>query len=128
MHKLAPRGIYTSGTGSSAVGLTAYVTKDPDSKEPVLESGALVLSGEAFNREKCLAWRVLPKFEIAGVPAVRQMRLCCHGFDARPLADRPAAPRPHRHPHPQPPNHSFPTKSYMKLQTVVSAVSTSSTR
>lgn len=27
VHKLAPRGIYTSGRGSSAVGLTAYVSK-----------------------------------------------------------------------------------------------------
>ena len=27
VHKLAPRGIYTSGKGSSAVGLTAYVSK-----------------------------------------------------------------------------------------------------
>lgn len=44
VHKLAPRGIYTSGKGSSAVGLTAYITKDPDTGESVLESGALVLS------------------------------------------------------------------------------------
>nr|KAJ3421249.1 hypothetical protein HK105_004111 [Polyrhizophydium stewartii] len=44
VHKLAPRGIYTSGKGSSAVGLTAYVTRDPESRQLVLESGALVLS------------------------------------------------------------------------------------
>ncbi|PVU99320.1 hypothetical protein BB559_000817 [Furculomyces boomerangus] len=44
VHTLAPRGIYTSGKGSSAVGLTAYVTRDPDTRELVLESGALVLS------------------------------------------------------------------------------------
>lgn len=44
MHKIAPRGVYTSGKGSSAVGLTAYITRDPDSKQLVLESGALVLS------------------------------------------------------------------------------------
>lgn len=44
VNKIAPRGIYTSGKGSSAVGLTAYVTKDPDTRELVLESGALVLS------------------------------------------------------------------------------------
>ncbi|CDK27050.1 unnamed protein product [Kuraishia capsulata CBS 1993] len=44
VHKIAPRGIYTSGKGSSAVGLTAYITKDFETKELVLESGALVLS------------------------------------------------------------------------------------
>ncbi|KAG7194743.1 DNA replication licensing factor, mcm4 component [Scheffersomyces spartinae] len=44
VHKIAPRGIYTSGKGSSAVGLTAYVTRDVDTKQLVLESGALVLS------------------------------------------------------------------------------------
>lgn len=44
VHKLAPRGIYTSGKGSSAVGLTAYITRDTDTNQLVLESGALVLS------------------------------------------------------------------------------------
>lgn len=44
VHKIAPRGIYTSGKGSSAVGLTVYVTRDVESGELVLESGALVLS------------------------------------------------------------------------------------
>lgn len=44
MHKIAPRGIYTSGKGSSAVGLTVYITKDPETREIILESGALVLS------------------------------------------------------------------------------------
>ncbi|EGG16546.1 MCM family protein [Cavenderia fasciculata] len=46
VHKIAPRGIYTSGKGSSAVGLTAYITRDPDTRETVLESGALVLSDQ----------------------------------------------------------------------------------
>ena len=29
VYKIAPRGIYTSGRGSSAVGLTANIRKDP---------------------------------------------------------------------------------------------------
>ncbi len=44
VHKLTPRGIYTSGKGSSAVGLTASVVRDPETRDMVLESGALVLS------------------------------------------------------------------------------------
>ncbi|KAJ3113694.1 hypothetical protein HDU96_003059 [Phlyctochytrium bullatum] len=44
VNSLAPRGVYTSGKGSSAVGLTAYITRDPDTRQLVLESGALVLS------------------------------------------------------------------------------------
>merc|ERR1712127_328656 len=43
-YKLAPRGMYTSGKGSSAVGLTASISKDPATGEIVLESGALVLA------------------------------------------------------------------------------------
>jgi len=43
-YKLAPRGMYTSGKGSSAVGLTASINRDPSTGEIVLESGALVLS------------------------------------------------------------------------------------
>ena len=44
VNKLAPRGVYTSGKGTSAVGLTASVVRDPETKDLVLESGALVLS------------------------------------------------------------------------------------
>ncbi|XP_052834086.1 DNA replication licensing factor mcm4-A [Octopus bimaculoides] len=44
VHNLVPRGQYTSGKGSSAVGLTAYITRDPETKQFVLQTGALVLS------------------------------------------------------------------------------------
>ncbi|XP_071785606.1 DNA replication licensing factor mcm4-A-like [Asterias amurensis] len=44
VNSLVPRGQYTSGKGSSAVGLTAYVTKDPETRQLVLQTGALVLS------------------------------------------------------------------------------------
>lgn len=44
VYNLVPRGQYTSGKGSSAVGLTAYITKDPDTKQIVLQTGALVLA------------------------------------------------------------------------------------
>lgn len=37
MHKISPRGVYTSGKGSSAVGLTAYITRDPDTRQLTLE-------------------------------------------------------------------------------------------
>jgi replicative DNA helicase Mcm len=41
---IAPRGLYTSGKGASAAGLTAAVVKEKSSGEFYLEAGALVLA------------------------------------------------------------------------------------
>jgi len=44
VYNLIPRSQYTSGKGSSAVGLTAYVTRDTETRQLVLQTGALVLA------------------------------------------------------------------------------------
>lgn len=45
---ISPRAVYTTGKGSSGVGLTASVQRDPVSKEVVLEGGALVLADKGI--------------------------------------------------------------------------------
>ena len=42
--EISPRGLYTSGKGSTAVGLTAAVIKDSETNQMNLEAGAVVLA------------------------------------------------------------------------------------
>merc|ERR1712241_654244 len=44
VEKVAPRAVFTTGQGASAVGLTAHVQRSPITKEWTLEAGALVLA------------------------------------------------------------------------------------
>ncbi|XP_076656477.1 DNA replication licensing factor Mcm2 isoform X1 [Halictus rubicundus] len=44
IEKVAPRTVFTTGQGASAVGLTAFVRKSPTTREWTLEAGALVLA------------------------------------------------------------------------------------
>lgn len=46
--KIAPRAVFTTGQGASAVGLTAYVRRNPISQEWTLEAGALVLADQGI--------------------------------------------------------------------------------
>ncbi|GBE62331.1 DNA replication licensing factor [Babesia ovata] len=41
---ISPRGVYTTGKGSSSTGMTAAIVKDPQTGETALEGGALVLA------------------------------------------------------------------------------------
>ena len=49
----APRAVYSTGKGASAVGLTASVHKDPITKEWTLEGGALVLADKGMSLSLC---------------------------------------------------------------------------
>lgn len=52
--KVAPRGVYTTGKGSSGVGLTAAVMRDPVTDEMVLGKGSSLLPIDWTSRIDCL--------------------------------------------------------------------------
>ncbi|XP_078168439.1 minichromosome maintenance (MCM2/3/5) family protein isoform X2 [Carex rostrata] len=56
---VAPRGVYTTGKGSSGVGLTAAVQRDPVTNEMVLEGGALVLSDMGMESDRTAIHEVM---------------------------------------------------------------------
>lgn len=94
-HNMAPRGIYTSGRGSSAVGLTAYVTKVSGSRGEAVGKlgkgcigsgwgGAWVAASAARLRWEALGCqgpgghvsrRILTRASVAGPTAVHHVKV-----------------------------------------------------
>jgi replicative DNA helicase Mcm (EC 3.6.1.-) len=77
--RLAPRGLYTSGKGSTAAGLTATVLRDKLTGEYYLEAGALVL---ADGGVACLHpdTRVLVDNEYVKVSELFEEKATVHAF------------------------------------------------
>jgi DNA replication licensing factor MCM6 len=48
---MMPRAIYTSGKTSTAAGLTASVTRDPDAGDMTIEPGALMLADDGEGKK-----------------------------------------------------------------------------
>ncbi len=78
VEKTGPRVVFTTGQGASAVGLTAYVQRNPVSREWTLEAGALVLADKGiclideFDKVNIACCLVVNKGGGLGRTAIRQ--------------------------------------------------------
>lgn len=86
MDRLAPRSQYTTGRGSSGVGLTAAVMKDNLTGEMMLEGGALVLADQGRSHWKPSWYICIVKIVLCSI-----LGICCiDEFDKMAEQDRTA--------------------------------------